>query len=94
MQVQIKDKVVSAIGQLTKDEMDSMDESQLRTRIVQANQAMKETQEELDNNERYQQIKESKKVLEQGKNEVNKRQKAIIQYALRRMDEMGKVDTE
>lgn len=76
------DKVLGALGENTKDEMDAMDEAHLRNVIVMANAAMEQVIEELDANVKYQEIKESKSAMEAGKKEVDKRQKAKIAYAL------------
>lgn len=81
------DKVVDAIGPDTKQEMDSEQSEQLRSRIISAETAMKQVQEELESNPKYQELKEQLSALTQGKKEVNKRQKAIIAYALRLLEE-------
>jgi anti-sigma28 factor (negative regulator of flagellin synthesis) len=83
------DKVLKAIGEETKVEMDAMEETSLRNVIVQAQSAMSEVQSQLDNNVEYQRISELKNDMTQGKKEVDKRQKAKIAYALMRLNEVG-----
>ena len=77
------EKVINAIGTETAGEMDFMSHEQLKQEIYKANQAMKEVQDELDANQEYQALLQGKKDMEAGKREVNKRQNAKIQYALR-----------
>jgi hypothetical protein len=83
------DKVLKAIGEETKVEMDAMEETSLRNVIVQAQSAMSEVESQLDNNVEYQRILQLKSDMTQGKKEVDKRQKAKIAYALMRLEEVG-----
>lgn len=83
------DKVLKAIGGSTKDEMDAMSADDLQRVIVQANNAMETVAQELDANDKFQDVCAKKTAMEQGKKDVNKRQKAKIQYALHRLGEMG-----
>lgn len=80
------DTVIKNIGKETQAELDSLSAEDLKAKIVQAEQAMDEVAKELEANEKYQEIKELLKAMTQGKKEVNKRQKAIIQYALHRLN--------
>ena len=75
------DKAVKTVGAETYKEMEAMSSEQLKERIVGACEAMRHVAAELDANEAYQEIKENKKALEAGKNEVNKRQRAVIAVA-------------
>lgn len=83
------EKIEKTLGLETVKELEAFDEASLKKRIVEANQAMKQVAEELEANEKYQEIKENKKALESGKREVNKRQKAVIAYCLSLLDSKG-----
>lgn len=83
------DKVIDAIGLETKEEMDSLSIEDLKAKVVKASQAMKEEKEQLEANPKYQELKASMSACTQGKKDVDKRQKAIIAYALRLLDEKG-----
>ncbi len=74
------------IGEEKASELEAMDKQALNQAIASASQAMREVQEELDANEKYQELKASKTAAESGKREVNKRQKGIIAYALRLLE--------
>lgn len=76
------DKALKLLGQETVIELEAMDVDQLKMRIVEANAAMNKVAEELELNVAYQDLKANKTALEAGKNEVNKRQRAIILAAL------------
>lgn len=85
-------KVERAMDKLSSDdvkELEAMPPEQLSSRIVAANEAMRQVAEELDNNSAYQRVKEDKAALEAGKKEVNKRQKAIIEVCLHLRNERG-----
>lgn len=82
------DKVSEAMGLDIKEELDALSREQLKQKVVSANQSMKQVEDELERNSKYQEIKAQKKALELGKKEVFRRQKAIIQYSLRLMEEM------
>lgn len=70
-------------------DFEAMDEVQLRTRLVQANEAMREVHDELEANEEYQQAKADCKHLSEGKRNVNKRQTAVVAYCLFLLNEKG-----
>lgn len=76
------DKVLKTLGPDTVKELEALSHDQLRDRIVQAETAMEQVADELEANATYQSIKESKSAAEQGKKDVDKRQKAIIKFAL------------
>lgn len=86
------DKVANALGRDTVEEMDAMNDVELKKVIVDANGAMKQVKEELDANQEYQAAKADVSHLSQGKRDVDKRQKAKIAYALDRIDGLGKLD--
>lgn len=77
------------IGPDTVQEMDKMDESALRGVIVQAEMSMLEVKEELEGSSEYIKTKADLDFLSSAKKEVDKRQKAKIQYALHRLEERG-----
>lgn len=76
------DKIIKKIGKDTKLELDDLSPEQLNARVVLASQAMKQATDELEANEKYQELKESLKALTSGKREVNARQNGIIAYCL------------
>lgn len=78
------------LGKETIDELSSKSIEELKTSIVIANQAIKQTYEELEANPVYQELKESLKALAAGFREVKKRQNAIIQYSLHLTEEKYK----
>lgn len=86
------DKVAKALGRDTVEEMDAMDETELKKVVVEATSAMKQVKEELEANKDYQAAKYDVSAFSQGKREVDKRQKARVQYALDRIDGLGKLD--
>lgn len=88
----ISDKLSKTLGKDTIEELESMDESELRNVIVQASDAMKQAKEELDGNVRYQDLKAKCNAMTEGKKAIDKRQKARIQYALDKMAFVGKMD--
>lgn len=76
------EKVIKALGEDTVKELEALSKEQLHNRIVAAETSMEEVAKDLEANLAYQEIKENKKALEAGKREVDKRQKAIIKFAL------------
>lgn len=83
-------KAVKKLGNLTVEELDSLNENELKSRVVQASQAMKEVEEELAANDEYQILKDKVSAMSQGKKDVDARQKAIVKYCLHRVTEIGK----
>lgn len=75
-------KAVKNLDTETVSDLQSLSQEDLKKRIVEANQAMQEVSEELDNNQEYQNLVESKKAMEAGKKEVFKRQNSIITVAV------------
>ena len=76
------EKAIKVVGNETVSELEALSETELKQRIVGANEAIRAVCAELEANEKYQEIKESKKALESGRREVTTRQNAIIQIAL------------
>lgn len=62
---------------------------ELETSIVNANSSMKQAKDELEENENYQNLKESLKHLSAALKDVNKRQNAIVQLSLHLLEEKG-----
>lgn len=83
------EKLHNALGKDTTAELEGLDSEALRKRIVGAQDAMKKVQEELDANPDYQELKANKKALEEGKRDVNKRQRAITALCLHLLEERG-----
>jgi hypothetical protein len=83
------EKAYKSVGEETVKELEAQSPEDLKRRVVEASDAMKTVSEELEANDAYQQLRESKTALEQGRNEVNKRQKAIILIALNLLKEKG-----
>lgn len=81
------EKIVKALGPDTVQELNALYQDKLPGVIVAAESSIKQATEELEANPKYQEIKESLKALSQGLREVKKRQNAIIQYALHRLEE-------
>lgn len=76
------EKAMDLLGTDKIQEMESMPKESLKQLIVQANDSMKQAQEEMENNPKYVEAKERLSDLSAGKKEVDKRQKAIILVAL------------
>lgn len=76
------DKLHKTLGNDTVKELETLSVELLKEKIVQAESAVKQAEDELDNNSGYQELKESKKAMEQGMKDVRKRQKAITALAL------------
>lgn len=85
-------KLQQRLGRDTTDEMDTMREEDLNRTIVEASGAMREVKEELEANPHYQKAKEDLSALSQGKKEVDKRQKAKIEYSLHLLERFGQMD--
>lgn len=82
-------KISKALKNLDVDtvkELEAASEEALRERIVSANQAIEQAERELEENERYQEIKEQKKAAEAGLKELRKRQNSIIAVAVNHLN--------
>lgn len=82
------DKAINSLDDTTVAELISASKEELKQRIVQADKAMQQAQQELEDNKEYQAMKEGLKALTEGKRAVNKRQKAIIFVAIHRLNEL------
>lgn len=84
------DKAYKNLDAETIAEIEGLTEESLKSRITQANQAMQQVSDELDANDQYQELLESKKAMEEGKKEVNKRQNSVITVCLSVLAGQGK----
>lgn len=84
------DKIAKILDEETIAEMNALDGEALQKLIVDSEQAVRQAKEELEANEKYQELKESLKAVRSGFTEVKKRQNAKIQLALIRLEELGK----
>lgn len=75
-------KAMDSLGSETIKDLEAMAADDLKKRIVEAEQAMREATDELEKNQKYQTLKEDLKALTSGKREVEKRQRAIILVSL------------
>lgn len=82
-------KIEKALGKDTLAEIDAQPVDALKDTLVSAEHSIMEAARELESNEKYQEIKESLKVLSSGLREVKGRQNAIIAYVLHRLEESG-----
>jgi xanthine dehydrogenase molybdopterin-binding subunit B len=80
------EKIVKTLGSDTIEELNAVYPNELPNKIVAAESAIKQAIEELEASSSYQRLKEDLKALSQGLREVKKRQNAIIQYALHRLE--------
>lgn len=83
------EKAEKILGEEYLAEMNNLIPGELRSLIAEANNAMEQVVAELEENVKYQTIKEQKQDMEAGKRDVDKRQKAIIVCALARLNSPG-----
>jgi len=76
------DKITKLLGSDLMQELNSLSSSDLKEKIIVAESMLKVAREELEANPNFQRLKDDLKDLSAGLREVNKRQKAIIDYAL------------
>lgn len=81
-----REKLEKALGIETIKELEAESPEQLKNRIVNASQAMEQAKSERDALPAYKEAKENVKALSEGLREVNKRQKAIIKFALAQLE--------
>lgn len=82
--------ILKKLSPETLDKVNSASAEELSALIVASEQAIRDTKEELDANEKYQELKESCKAMSAGYREVKSYQSAQIQYALMRLRDLGK----
>lgn len=84
------EKIAKVLDEETVAEMNAMDADSLKKLIIDSEQAVRLAKDELEANEKYQELKESVKAVRSGFTEVKKRQNCKIQLALIRLEELGK----
>jgi len=82
-------KALKLLDDGTIEVLQGMDNNELRDLIVQAEQSILDTKEELEKNPKYQELKENLKALRSGFTEVKNRQQAKILFSLVRLGEIG-----
>lgn len=85
------EKIVKILGKDVIGDLDAMPVDVLKDHLVFSEHSIMEATRELDANPKFQEIKQSLKDLSEGLREVKKRQNALIQYILHRLEESGKV---
>lgn len=85
------EKIEKVLGKDSVDLLATSSVEDLKNIIVNANQAIKQAQEELEANPAYQELKENLKALSAGLKDVKKRQNALIQYSLHLTEQQGKI---
>lgn len=85
------DKIAKELGQDTLDTINAYDLYKLKDTIAYSEQAILHTTNERNANPHYVAAKLAVKDLSEGLKEVKKRQTAIIQYCLRRIQELNGV---
>lgn len=80
-------KIEKSLGKETIAELEALSGADLKTAIVQAVGCIKITQEELEANPAYQELKENLKALSSGLREVKARQNSVIAYSLHLLGE-------
>jgi hypothetical protein len=86
----LTDKKLAKIEkELGPDALTELAGADLEAAITNAAGAIKTSEDELEANPKYQELKESMKAVKAGLGEVKKRQKAIIDYCLHLLEERG-----
>jgi hypothetical protein len=91
MNTKAKEKLVKVLGAVTAEELEAMDANALGVVIVQASDAIRTSKEELENNPKYQALKDALKDITAAKRELDARQKAKIAYSLELLEQKGQV---
>lgn len=81
------DKISKLLGDDTLKELDALSTSDLKSRVVIAEQSIAQAIQELEANPKYQEFKEALKDLSGGLRDVKKRQNAIIAYAIHLLEQ-------
>lgn len=87
----LKASVVKALPIGWKEEADSMGEAELRQIIIESSNTIRETDQEMEADEKLQGAKELLKDLASGYKDVKKSQNAKIKYALHLLSQQGKL---
>ena len=83
-------RIEAVLDKDTLTELVESGEATLQVRIVQADKAIKQAEDELEANQQYLELRENIKALSQGMRDVKKRQNAIVQFSLHLIEEKGK----
>ena len=81
-----REKAIKKLGKNYVTEMEVMDEAALKQVVVEASAAIKESSDQLEANEKYQELKLALQEISQAKKEAHSRQKARIAFALALLD--------
>ncbi len=84
-------KIEKELGLKFMEEMKALSRVDLHRRIVQAENAVKKADEELEANPTYQELKAAMKDVKAARNALKKRQNAITKYSLELLEENGEV---
>lgn len=90
----VSDKILNALGKDTVHEMEAMTPEDLKKVVMDAHSGMDQAQKEMEENKNYREAKATLGHFTQGRNAVNKRQKARIKLAIELLDSMGKLKPE
>lgn len=82
-------KIEKELGKDTLSELEALDVTELKSRVTQAEMAVKQAVDELDANGEYQELLESKKAMEEAMKAVKKRQGCVTQYCLHLLQDKG-----
>ena len=83
------EKIEKLLGPDVVSELAGKDAQALNQAIVNAEQRTKKAEEELEANEKYQELKESVKAMSLGFRDVRKFQRAVIAYVLHQLELKG-----
>ena len=83
------EKINKVLDSETLEELNALTHEEVKARLVQAEQAIKEAHDELEANPRYNDLKAGLKAVREGYTGVKTRQSAIIAFALLRLEEDG-----
>ena len=85
------EQILKVLDGDTLENLNKMSQEELNTSVITSEQSIREAKNELDENPNYVHLKEDLKALRGGFNDLKKRQTAIINYSLLRLEELGKV---
>lgn len=80
-------RIEKELGKEFLRELDAADATAVEAAVVNAGAAIKQAEDELEANPKFQEIREARKAISAGLSEVKKRQKAIIEYSLHLLEE-------
>ncbi len=83
------EKIANALGTEVLGDLDALSSTDLKNRIAQAVGSIKTTQDELEANPKFQELKEGLKAISEGLKEVKKRQGHVVAYCLHLLESKG-----